>query len=568
MENKLETITEQFLEECTFSSSIANTLKSLDEITNIENKIIELINSTSNGDTKKMLENMLNDWQEHSKEYLKDISLICNEIKEKGYSIFYDPDPNRKLDENLVARHGEEFTRKLYLEINQNLIKLVRAVAAYNLYIKNSKKQDLEVKDTDILEKKKEINELYKKTFNKETNFYEFEMNEELDLRKYLPVNGDKSKLDEETEHFLEECSYTNNIDASFDSLKKITKKEQEIIDFVKTLDDKELETKFNSMLYDYQKHSKIYIADCLRIQSDLSKKGHVLYSMDKKPREYLLNLIRVIARYNLYIKRANELGISVAQDKIEEWKKSINILYQKAFGEEKEFYELKNNKELDLSFYVPDITPVKEEIKSTPKQEDNSLINIGDMLNNDKTLEKVEKKDNNFTDYMFSNDSKVKKLRKDTLEEGIPIIQVSIDSEKDNILRNAVIPSKPFEPRKKNNEKVIEIPSFMDMASKYPIAAEIKIKNAFDCCYLTPYVGLLGDTPKAPLYSRDAKRYALTYYVLFDKMKLEPVSNSEQLSILLGRGGKVVSVRTLDYFYDINDIEIIEKEMKYGKGR
>ena len=138
MENKLETITVQFLEECTFTNNIANTLKSLDEITSIENKIRELINNTSNGDTREMLENMLNDWQEHSKEYLKDISLICNEIKEKGYSIFYDPDPNRKLDENLVAKYGEEFTRKLYLEINQNLIKLIRAVAAYNLYIKNS----------------------------------------------------------------------------------------------------------------------------------------------------------------------------------------------------------------------------------------------------------------------------------------------------------------------------------------------------------------------------------------------------------------------------------------------
>lgn len=567
MENKLETITVQFLEECTFTNNIANTLKSLDEITSIENKIRELINNASNGDTREMLENMLNDWQEHSKEYLKDISLICNEIKEKGYSIFYDPDPNRKLDENLVAKYGEEFTRKLYLEINQNLIKLIRAVAAYNLYIKNSKKQGLEIKDIDILEKKKEINELYKKTFNKETNFYEFEINEELDLRKYLPVNGDKSKLDEETEHFLEECSYTNNIDASFDSLKEITKKEQEIIDFVKTLDDKELETKFNSMLYDYQKHSKIYIADCLRIQSDLSKKGHVLYSMDKKPREYLLNLIRVIARYNLYIKRANELGISVARDKIEEWKKSINILYQKVFGEEKEFYELKNNKELNLSFYVPDIAPVKEEVKSDSKQEDDGLINIGDMLNNSNIEDKEEQQDINLTDYMFNNEPKVKELRKDTLEKGIPVIQVGNDTEKDNILKNASIPSKPFNLKKKE-EKVIEIPSFMDMASEYPIAAEIKIKNAFDCCYLTPYVGLLGDTPRAPLYARDAKRYVLTYYVLFDNMKLGSATDSEQLSILLGRGGKVISVRTLDYFYDINDIEIIGREKHYGKSR
>ena len=80
MENKLETITVQFLEECTFTNNIANTLKSLDEITSIENKIRELINNASNGDTREMLENMLNDWQEHSKEYLKDISLICNEI--------------------------------------------------------------------------------------------------------------------------------------------------------------------------------------------------------------------------------------------------------------------------------------------------------------------------------------------------------------------------------------------------------------------------------------------------------------------------------------------------------
>ena len=69
-------------------------------------------------------------------------------------------------------------------------------------------------------------------------------------------------------------------------------------------------------------------------------------------------------------------------------------------------------------------------------------------------------------------------------------------------------------------------------------------------------------------MYARDAKRYVLTYYVLFDNMKLESATDSEQLSILLGRGGKVISVRTLDYFYDINDIEIIGREKHYGKSR
>ena len=48
MKNKLETITEQFLEECASTNDINVTLRSLDEITNIENKIIEVINKTNN----------------------------------------------------------------------------------------------------------------------------------------------------------------------------------------------------------------------------------------------------------------------------------------------------------------------------------------------------------------------------------------------------------------------------------------------------------------------------------------------------------------------------------------
>ena len=48
MKNKLEIITEQFLEECASTNDINVTLRSLDEITNIENKIIEVINKTNN----------------------------------------------------------------------------------------------------------------------------------------------------------------------------------------------------------------------------------------------------------------------------------------------------------------------------------------------------------------------------------------------------------------------------------------------------------------------------------------------------------------------------------------
>ena len=72
MKNKLETITEQFLEECASTNDINVTLRSLDEITNIENKIIEVINKTNNENLIIELEN----WQNHSKVYLNDIKRI------------------------------------------------------------------------------------------------------------------------------------------------------------------------------------------------------------------------------------------------------------------------------------------------------------------------------------------------------------------------------------------------------------------------------------------------------------------------------------------------------------
>ena len=561
MENKLETITEQFLEECTSTNNIANTLKSLDEITSIENKIIELINNTSYDETKKKLESMLNDWQGHSKEYLKDISLICEEIKEKGYDIF---SYSEVLDKSLVDKYGEEFTKKLYLEMNENLIKLVRAVAAYNLYIKNAKRHGLEIKDTVALAKKKEINELYKNAFKTDIDFYELKKNELLELKKYLPVNGSKSKLDEETEKFLEECSYTNNIDASFAALDEITKKEQEIIRLIKTSDDKELNTKFSSMLYAYQKHSKTYINDCLKIQNDLKKKGHALYSIDKKPKEYLINLIRVVARYNLYIKRAFEFNLSVDEKQITEWKKSINILYRKTFDEEKEFYELNENKELDLSLYVSDISNTDEKKEVTVEKED-GLINIGDMLKETTTENKKDEIDLSL--YMIQSENKSKELRKDLLDVGEPIIMPIRDYNRERLLINSQIPSKQFV-RKNNIEEHLEVPAFINpeyrSAEDYAFYAPIIINEMNSKIrYTASTVDITGQEPDYLLYSYDEPRYVISYNLLLKNNKVVSTYNKEQLQKALNAGGVVISVGTLDGFYKLSDITIVEEEKR-----
>ena len=304
MKNKLEIITEQFLEECASTNDIIVTLRSLDEITNIENKIIEVINKTNNENLKSELEN----WQNHSKVYLNDIKRIEGKIKEN-------------------SSNNEGLSKTSDLKTNKNMLNLIRTVASYNLSTKKQKEQQTLVKEEDVLTKKKTINELYKQAFSEDSDFYKLENTDSLELKSYLPNDNNKSKLDEQTERFLEECSYTNNIDASLLSLDEITKKEQEIIAFINTTNNEDLKRKFSSMLYMWQKHSKTYIEDCLRIQKDLQKKGHTLYSLDKKPKEYLINLIRVVARYNLYIKRASEFNLSIDEKQIEEWKKSINIL-------------------------------------------------------------------------------------------------------------------------------------------------------------------------------------------------------------------------------------------------
>ena len=137
MKNKLETITEQFLEECASTNDINVTLRSLDEITNIENKIIEVINKTNNENLIIELEN----WQNHSKVYLNDIKRIEEKIKEN-------------------SNNNEGVSKTSDLKANKNMLNLIRTVAAYNLYMKKNKEQQVLVKEEDILAKKKTINDL------------------------------------------------------------------------------------------------------------------------------------------------------------------------------------------------------------------------------------------------------------------------------------------------------------------------------------------------------------------------------------------------------------------------
>ena len=149
MKNKLETITEQFLEECASTNDIIVTLRSLDEITNIENKIIEVINKTNNENLKSELEN----WQNHSKVYLNDIKRIEGKIKEN-------------------SSNNEGLSKTSDLKTNKNMLNLIRTVASYNLYTKKQKEQQILVKEEDVLTKKKAINELYKQTFSEDNDFY------------------------------------------------------------------------------------------------------------------------------------------------------------------------------------------------------------------------------------------------------------------------------------------------------------------------------------------------------------------------------------------------------------
>ena len=370
---------------------------------------------------------------------------------------------------------------------------------------------------------------------------------------------ADKSKLDEQTERFLEDCSYTNNIDASLASLDEITKKEQEIIEFINTTNNEDLKRNFSSMLYMWQKHSKTYIEDCLRIQKDLRKKGHTLYSLDKKPKEYLINLVRVVARYNLYIKRASEFNLSIDEKQIEEWKKSINILYRKTFDEEKEFYELKDNKELDLSFYVPDITTVKGGSKSHNKQDDDGLINIGDMLK--ETEEKKEP-------ITFAKPKQTPKTIKYTpLVKGEPVIPLSKDYNRERILINSQIPSKPFV-RKSREQKDIEVPAFIyddyRSAEDYAFYVPIIINETNPKIrYTTSTVDITGKEPDYLLYSCDEPRYVISYNLLLKNNKVVSAYNKEQLQKALNAGGVVISVGTLDGFYKLSDITIVEEEKR-----
>ena len=143
MKNKLEIITEQFLEECASTNDINVTLRSLDEITNIENKIIEVINKTNNENLKSELEN----WQNHSKVYLNDIKRIEEKIKEN-------------------SSNNEGLSKTSDLKTNKNMLNLIRTVASYNLSTKKQKEQQILVKEEDVLTKKKAINELYKQAFS------------------------------------------------------------------------------------------------------------------------------------------------------------------------------------------------------------------------------------------------------------------------------------------------------------------------------------------------------------------------------------------------------------------
>ncbi len=536
MKNKLETITEQFLEECASTNDIIVTLRSLDEITNIENKIIEVINKTNNENLKSELEN----WQNHSKVYLNDIKRIEEKIKE-----------------NSSNNEGLSITSDL--EVNKNILNLIRTVASYNLYTKKQKEQQTLVKEEDVLTKKKAINELYKQTFSEDSDFYKLENTDSLELKSYLPNDNNKSKLDEQTERFLEECSYTNNIDASLLSLDEITKKEQEIIAFINNTNNEDLKRKFSSMLYMWQKHSKTYIEDCLRIQKDLRKKGHTLYSLDKKPKEYLINLVRVVARYNLYMKRASEFNLNIDEKQIEEWKKSINILYRKTFDEEKDFYELKDNKELDLSFYVPDITTVKGGSKSPNKQDDDGLINIGDMLK--ETEEKKEP-------IAFAKPEEAPKTIKYTpLVKGEPVIPLSKDYNRERILINSQIPSKPFV-RKSREQKDIEVPALIyddyRSAEDYAFYAPIIINETNPKIrYTASTVDITGQEPDYLLYSYDEPRYVISYNLLLKNNKVVSTYNKEQLQKALNAGGVVISVGTLDGFYKLSDITIVEEEKR-----
>ena len=536
MKNKLETITEQFLEECASTNDINVTLRSLDEITNIENKIIEVINKTNNENLISELEN----WQNHSKVYLNDIKRIEEKIKEN-------------------SSNNEELSKTSDLKANKAMLNLIRTVAAYNLYMKKNKEQQTLVKEEDILAKKKTINDLYKQAFSTDNDFYKLENTDSLELKAYLPTDNNKSKLDEQTERFLEDCSYTNNIDASLASLDEITKKEQEIIEFINTTNNEDLKRKFSSMLYMWQKHSKTYIEDCLRIQRDLRKKGHTLYSLDKKPKEYLINLVRVVARYNLYIKRASEFNLSIDEKQIEEWKKSINILYRKTFDEEKEFYELKDNKELDLSFYVPDITAVKDGSKSPNKQDDDGLINIGDMLK--ETEEKKEP-------ITFAKPEEAPKTIKYTpLVKGEPVIPQSKDYNRERILINSQIPSKPFV-RKSREQKDIEVPAFIyddyRSAEDYAFYVPIIINETTPKIrYTTSTVDITGKEPDYLLYSCDEPRYVISYNLLLKNNKVVSAYNKEQLQKALNAGGVVISVGTLDGFYKLSDITIVEEEKR-----
>ncbi len=536
MKNKLETITEQFLEECASTNDINVTLRSLDEITNIENKIIEVINKTNNENLIIELEN----WQNHSKIYLNDIKIIEEKIKEK-------------------SSNNEGLSKTSDLKANKAMLNLIRTVAAYNLYMKKNKEQQTLVKEEDILAKKKTINELYKQAFSTDNDFYKLENADSLELKAYLPTDNNKSKLDEQTERFLEDCSYTNNIDASLASLDEITKKEQEIIEFINTTNNKDLKRNFSSMLYMWQKHSKTYIEDCLRIQKDLQKKGHTLYSLDKKPKEYLINLVRVVARYNLYIKRASEFNLSIDEKQIEEWKKSINILYRKTFDEEKEFYELKDNKELDLSFYVPDITTVKGGSKSPNKQDDDGLINIGDMLK--ETEEKKEP-------IAFAKPEEAPKTIKYTpLVKGEPVIPLSKDYNRERILINSQVPSKPFV-RKSKVQKEVEVPAFIyddhRSAEDYAFYVPIIINETnTKIRYTTSTVDINGKEPDYLLYSCDEPRYVISYNLLLKNNKVVSAYNKEQLQKALNAGGVVISVGTLDGFYKLSDITIVEEEKR-----